>query len=1319
MCVDRPRIYRELARIKKNAKESAPNAGLLKKLEQIKKSVKASAARAKKRKKHLPHPTYNEDLPITLRKDEIIDHIINHQVVIVSGETGSGKTTQIPKFCLAAGRGVSGKIGCTQPRRIAAITIASRIAEEMGEPAGQSVGYKIRFQDRVSPESYIKIMTDGILLAEAQKNRFLNEYDTIIIDEAHERSLNIDFCIGILKTLLMKRPDLKLIITSATIDTEKFSKAFNNAPVIEVSGRMYPVDVKYIPQCSNDQDSDDDGKEEVTHVDMAVDTVETLYRQNKSGDILVFMPTEQDIRETCDMIEGRHFKNTVVIPLFARLPAKEQSRIFKPERGRKIIVATNIAETSITIPGIKYVIDTGLARISSYSPRSRTTSLPVIPISKSSADQRKGRCGRIENGVCIRLFSEDDFQSRPVYTSPEILRANLADVVLRMTSLKLGDINKFPFIDPPPSKHIKDGYDLLLELNAIKISNGKQRYTLTQKGGLMSKIPLDPGLSAMLIEAGKLGCIREMAIITSVLSIRDPRERPPGKEAESDKAHESFQDPLSDFMTLFNIWGTYHRTLEKQKNNNKMKKFCREKFISFRRMREWRDIHRQISLILSEHGLSPTRHQARSNQTSLNQTSLNKSPQKEKFSQLYTAIHKSILSGYLSNIALKKENNIFQAAKGREVMIFPGSTLFNRPGKWIVAAEMIETSKLFARTAANIDSTWLEEPAQFLCKKIWLHPRWERNRGEVVADEQVSLFGLIIIPKRPVAFGKIDPEKASKIFIRKALVEGDVKKPFAFMQHNQSLIDEVKDMEDRIRKRDILVSEDDLFQFYNKRLSGIHDLKSLKTAIKKKGDDDFLKMTEDNLLSYRPDQAELSLFPYSIPLGDNHFECEYSFNPGQKDDGITVKIPAHKAENVTATKLDWIVPGMFYEKVTAMIKGLPKEFRKQLVPVSNTVDIIVNDMPRNRNENFYQALGNFIYEKFNINIPRTAWPEDLPDHLNMRIAIIDPEGRTILCSRDKQVLNKNISCNMDSDIYQKARAKWEKSDIKKWDFPDLPKFIRMTEHDGDAITLFPGLKDNDGSVSIHLFSSQKDALKCHKNGVKALFCIHFTKNLKSLKRYLSLPMDLKKASVCLGGYKNIEKCLHDRVVHDLFSKNIRSSKDFYMHAESSESEIIPNSLKLMENAAPVIRAMFKTMQTIHRLETGNQAGNGVNPFLNRLQNELRSLVPENFIPLYELRHFSDLVRYIKGIGIRAGRAVANPEKEQSKADKIQKYEKSLQRLLDELKPETSEEKKRETEEYFWMLEEYKISVFAQEIKTAFPVSKKKLDDKLKKISRMA
>lgn len=837
MGADRYLFRRELNRLKnlilkvhdsknKTGAVSDHVTGLIPGLEQ---KIFDSVNKKKWRMENRPVIKYNPDLPIVDKKEDIIDAISKNQVIIISGETGSGKTTQIPKFCLEAGRGIDRSIGCTQPRRIAAITVARRIAEEIDEEPGQSVGYKIRFQDYTGDNSYIKIMTDGILLAETQSDPWLNEYDTLIIDEAHERSLNIDFILGILKKLLYRRRDLKLIITSATIDTEKFSKAFDNAPIIEVSGRMFPVDVRYMVQ--------GDGDEDQTHVDLAVKAVHRLQQESPyGGDILIFMPTEQDIRETCEILEGRHYTGTNILPLFARLSAGDQSRVFSSMTGRKIIAATNVAETSITIPGIKYVVDTGLARISEYSPRSGTTSLPVVPISKSSADQRMGRCGRVENGICIRLYSQEDYENRPRFTLPEILRSNLAEVILRMISLKLGDVKAFPFIERPADKNIHDGFRLLEELGAIcrtKNTKSSMSYELTDMGKMMARLPVDPRISRILIEAAKLGCVEEIAVIASALTIQDPRERPAEKQAQADQAHARYKDPDSDFITLFNIWKDYHETRRELKTTGKMRKYCKDNYLSFKRMREWRDIHYQISSILEEQGVKNIIEKDQEQKVSDNGL----------FSPKYTAIHQAVLSGFLSNIAMKKEKFFYKAARDREVMIFPGSGLFNKSGQWIVAAEMVETSRLFARIAANIDPLWLESIGKQHCSYSYSNPHWERNRGEVTALEQVSLFGLIIVSQRPVSFGPIDPRQASQIFIRSALVHGDIKQSLGFIAHNRKLMQEIQDMEDKIRRRDLLVSEDDLFAFYQQRLGdNIYDIRTLKKLIKSRKTDNFLRM---------------------------------------------------------------------------------------------------------------------------------------------------------------------------------------------------------------------------------------------------------------------------------------------------------------------------------------------------------------------------------------------------------------------------------------------------------------------------------------------
>jgi ATP-dependent helicase HrpA len=739
---------------------------------------------------------------------------------------------------------------------VATVTVAHRIAEELGEEIGRSVGYQIRFEDRSGRNNSIKLMTDGILLNEAQNDPYLRRYDTIIVDEAHERSLNIDFVLGLLLTLLRKRRDIKVIITSATIDTEKFSRAFR-APIIEVSGRMYPVEVRYQPL---DHELEDSG--EITYVDGAVTALQKIMESRSEGDILIFMPTEQDIRETCQLIEAKFDKRTVVLPLFARLPWREQRRIFQPASRRKIVVATNVAETSITIPGIRYVIDTGLARISQYNPRSRTTSLPVRAISRSSADQRKGRCGRVQKGICVRLFDQADYENRPLFTEPEILRSNLAEVILRMLSLNLGDISTYPFIDPPHPKSIRDGIDILRELGAVTTDskdeepgNGKQ-YSLTERGRMMARLPIDPRISRMIIEAEREGCVNEILIIASALSIQDPRERPVESEKEADKAHARFADPFSDFMTLLTIWNQYHGLVQTAKSRSRMKKFCREHYLSIRRMKEWIDVYDQLKAILDEHGWKIRQRREADDKA------------------LYDGIHRSIISGYLSNIAMRREKNIYTAARGKEVMIFPGSGLFNKGGSWIVAAEMIETSRLFARMAANIKVEWLEELGGSLCRSTYSEPHWRRDRGEVVAYEQVSLFGLVIVTRRPVSYGPINSAEASEIFVRSALIEGDLRKPLPFLLHNLGVIERISRMEDKIRRRNLLAGEDELAQFYQKRLPGIYDTRTLQKLIRDRGMDGFLRMKEEDVLLRIPEEDELALYPDDVILDGHRFTCD-------------------------------------------------------------------------------------------------------------------------------------------------------------------------------------------------------------------------------------------------------------------------------------------------------------------------------------------------------------------------------------------------------------------------------------------------------------
>lgn len=1323
-------VGRKLNRLRRSRGHSPSDGRVQKELAHLEKRLKGSIEKRSRRIQNLPSLNYNDSLPILSKKDDIIDTIKHHQVVIISGETGSGKTTQIPKFCLEAGRGIDGIIGCTQPRRIAATTVSRRIAEEFGESLGRSVGYKIRFQDKTSPDAYIKIMTDGILLAETQGDPRLDRYDTLIVDEAHERSLNIDFILGILKTLLTRRKDLKLIITSATIDTDKFSRAFDDAPIIEVSGRMYPVDVTYLPPGSGDEDEGDQ-----THVELAVQAVDSLLVETARGDMLIFMPTEQDIRETCELIQGRKNKGVTVLPLFARLSGKEQSRIFSQTPSRKIIVATNIAETSITIPGIRYVIDTGLARISRYMPRSRTTSLSVKPISQSSADQRKGRCGRVENGVCLRLYSEEDYDNRPLFTPPEVLRTNLAEVILRMIALKLGDPAAFPFIDSPAKKSLTDGFDLLIELGAIDtISSEKgetetRQFSLTERGILMAKLPIDPRLSRMLLEARQRGCLKEMIVIASALSVQDPWERPADKTKEADTKHGLFRIPSSDFMTLHNVWDTYHRLSRSNKSTGKMKRYCKTHFLSYRRMREWRDVHAQISTILKEQGIKQERIKG-TFRRSLAPTKGNAKPNadggggadegSETFDPLYTAIHQSILSGFLSNIARKKDKYIFQATKDREVMIFPGSVVFEAPGAWIVAAEMVETSRLFARVVANIDIGWVEALGKAQCRYTYRDPHWERNRGEVMATEQVTLFGLIINAGRPVSYGRINPKEAFEIFVRSALVAGDVRKPFPFMTHNQELVKAIREMENKVRRRDLLAGEEEMVSFYQERLEPCSDIRSLQKHLKVKGDDSHLRMKQEDLLRYAPDKDELSLFPSRITLGSNRFDLNYRFDPGKPKDGVTIKVPSSIAPTIDPNAIDWLVPGLYREKILMLIRGLPKSYRKQLVPVSDTVDRIVAEMPVTETA-LLTTLGNFIHKRFGVDIPASVWPDDqLPDHLKARISIRGPKGEELRSGRDPAILTHATPPGRMPAEVESAKKQWEKTGITRWNFGDIPNEITIKTKRGTPWVIYPGLEkgDADTSVNLRLFQNKNEAIASHRRGVVILFSNHFSKDLKFLRKLLILPGQMRVKSTWLGSPKQFEQRLYQRILETLFSRNIRSKEAFDTLAEQLAPSILKKGKDCLDRVVPVIDAYHETSRMLHDLGATQRFNTRGRHLLETMGGQLKQLVPATFMELYDEKRFLHIPRYLRAIEIRAERALIDIKKDRQKAAEVDEFTNRLNDLLAALPPSVSAEKTEALEEFFWMIEEFKVSLFAQELKTAGPVSKKRLETKLGEVQRM-
>ncbi len=1307
---DRCAVAHEYEGLKKKFNGGAADGGIRKRLTAVKRRLERSAGVKEKRIGALPRVLPFPDLPISYEKDRIVRLVSEQPVVIVSGETGSGKTTQLPKFCLEAGRGIEGRIACTQPRRIAAITVAARIAEELGQQPGASVGYKIRFSDKLSEQSVIKMVTDGMLLSETQADPFLNEYDTIIVDEAHERSLNIDFLLGILKRLIQKRPDLKLIITSATIDTEKFSKAFFDAPVVDVSGRMYPVDVEYMPPENVFENSDD-----FSYVDGAVHAVDRVMKRSPFGDILVFMPTEQDIRETCEILEANRYKGATVLPLYARLAAPDQSRVFKPAAGRKIIVATNVAETSITIPNIKYVVDTGLARISHYIPATRTTALPISPVSKSSADQRMGRCGRVQNGVCIRLYSEEDYLSRPLYTPPEILRANLAEVILRMIALRLGDIDSFEFVDAPPAKQIRDGFGILFELDAIEKPGEKRKKAfgrdvrLTPKGRMMAKMPLDPRLSRMLIEARENGVLYPVCAIASALTLPDPRQRPEGSETQANQAHARFVDPASDFITLYNMW----RGLVGDTGKNRpqvrakdLKQYAGQHFFSFRRMREWIDVYDQVTSIISDAGMLTEG----GGDVAASLSAVKEEKGKNGFSALYAAIHKSILSGFLANIAEKRDKNLYRGARQREVMIFPGSGVFNRGGQWIVSAEIVETTRRFARTVANIDSAWLEPLGKFLCHYTYSNPVWQRKSESVIAREQVSLYGLIIVSGRPVQYGKIDPETAANIFIRDALVGVDVKNPLPFMEHNRAIAEEIRDMENRVRRRDLLASEDDMVRFYEKRIGGIYDMRSLRRLIRKKGSDDFLRMSVSDLMDASPDDEEMSRFPDHMVLGDGRFSLTYRFNPGENDDGVTLTLPVSAAGAMPKEATDWVVPGLLEEKITAMIKNLPKAYRKQLVPVNETVAVVLEKMPVYTGS-LAGTLSRFIRGHFGVDIPVSKWSEEgLPPHLRLRFSLVDNRGQVLFSGRDRSVLNGLPREEISADHLAAEKKRWEKTGIVTWDVGDLPEMISIDGQNGQVLPAYPVLEPDDQGVNLRLYTDRTKALATHKNGVARLFSIYFSKEIKHLKKNIAFSGEMKTCAMVLGGGEAVASAIVENVIGSLFAREIRKETDFYEHAANMVNRILPEGRQLAEKIRPVLLQYREIRQRL-----GSLSSTAPPALLQCIEASLAGLVPDNFIALYSADRIGHLPRYLKALSLRLERGVNDPEKDSAKEEKIEKYRNRLDELVKSLDAWESDEKRAAVEDYFWMIEEYKVQLFAQEIKTAVRVSEKRLQERYAEI----
>ena len=1256
-------------------------------LQRLVKRARTSSDLLEKRRAHIPKPHYPPSLPIADRRAEILQAIRDNPVVIIAGETGSGKTTQLPKMCLEAGCGLRGKIAVTQPRRVAALSIAHRIAEELELEYGRHIGCKIRFRDQTSPETFIKVMTDGMLLSETQSDRDLSEYDVIVVDEAHERSLNIDFLIGYLRLLRQRRPELKIVITSATIDTETFSKAFDDAPIIEVSGRMYPVEVRYKPLDEGRQDSGD-----CTYIDAATDAVDELLRASHQGDILVFMPSERDIHETRDQIERRHYPQTEILPLFGRLSTAEQQRVFAQKDQRRVVIATNIAETSLTIPNIRYVVDTGLARVSRYNPRTHTQRLPIEAIAQSSAEQRKGRCGRVADGTCIRLYDEKDFLTRPEFAQPEIQRANLAEVILRMIDLNLGDIERFPFIDPPQKGAIAGGFQLLHALGAI--DNNKQ---LTDRGRDMARLPIDPTVSRMILQARDEHALSEVLIIAAAISVQDPRERPLEEQEAADQMHRQFRDERSDFIAYLNIWNAYHKQMEKA-SQKQMRKFCKARYLSYVRMREWRDIHAQLHQTLKEIG----------------RFLFNTEPAE------YDAIHRAVLTGLLGNVAQKKEGNLYRATRNRDIMIFPGSGLFQRQQReaentekegrapaWLVAVEIIETSRLFARTVARIHPEWLADLGSHLCRVSYDQPYWNARSGRVLIREKHVLYGLEVLSRR-VGYGRINPREATEIFIREALVPADTGTPHATLENNRRLCDKLETWQTRAHRLGSIDVEEAAYRFYAERLESVSSLHDLNRLLRNRGSD-FLQMSEEDILGRDDGVFDQHAFPDALDMDGQALPLSYAYRPGESEDGITVKVPYKLAHALDEEVLEWLIPGLLQEKITALLRALPKRIRKQLVPIPEKARTIASHLKRTH-PTFVESLHEFVRTTYCIDVQLADWEtKDVPDYLRMRVEIQSRNDATIASGRDLVSIKNELDQRetpAEIDAWKKAASAWERRGLTQWDFGDLPERVEVAQVGGIPVYGYPGLaREEDGrAVALRLYKKREEAERDSREGLACLCEIHLGDETAWLQRELKGLNAFKDLYQSIASPQEMRERAYSHLEHYLFYRPRPlplCETDFISLLKRARGTV----RGLSERFLSLFKELFKQRQDL-RLSGIRFA---------HMTTELDRLLPGDFLLHTPYEQLAQLSRYLKALQLRAERAQLDPGKEQQRAALIIPYQSKLDALWQE--KDTSIERRALVDEYRWMIEEYRVSIFAQELGTAHPISPKRLDKKLEQIER--
>ncbi|GIZ53624.1 ATP-dependent RNA helicase HrpA [Noviherbaspirillum aridicola] len=1259
----------------------------------------------------LPPITFPEELPVSARRQEIAAALRASQVVIVGGETGSGKTTQLPKICLELGRGQKGLIGHTQPRRIAASSTAKRIAHELGSAPGEHVGFKVRFTDTLSRGASVKLMTDGILLAETQTDPLLKQYDTIIIDEAHERSLNIDFLLGYLKQLLPRRPDLKLIITSATIDAERFARHFERdgkpAPVIEVSGRLYPVEIRYRPVESNAKAENRERaegrpsaqREQRDLMDAVVDAVDELARLGP-GDVLVFLPGEREIRDAAEALRKHHPPHVDILPLFARLSAQEQERVFRPSNARRIVLATNVAETSLTVPGIRYVVDTGLARVKRYSYRNKVEQLQIEPVAQSAANQRAGRCGRVAAGVCIRLYDEQDYQQRPKYTDPEILRSSLAAVILRMKSLRLTDVETFPFIEPPPGRAIADGYQLLQELGAVDDNN-----QLTPLGRQLARLPLDPRVGRMILAARDNAALTEVLIIAAALSVQDPRDRPLDAQEAADNAHRKFADDKSEFLSYLKIWKWFEEAVEHKKSNRQLADSCRASFLSQLRLREWRDVHSQLLTLVREQGWR-----------------LNEAP------ATYEQLHTALLTGLLGNIGYKAEDEPhYLGARGIRFHVWPGSHLAKKAGRWIMSAELVDTTRLYARCIAQIQPEWLERVGGHLLKKSWGEPRWEKRAAQVTASERATLYGLVVYSQRRVNYGKINPQEAHEIFIRGALVDGEFDTRLPFLAHNQKLVREIENLEHKSRRLDVLVDEELIAAFYAQHVPAhVHDGVAFEKWCKEAlaANPRLLHLNRDDLMRHEAAGVTTDLFPKSMNVAGVAMGLTYHFEPGSARDGVTLTIPLYALNQVSAQRCEWLVPGMLKEKVHLLLKSLPQKLRRHCVPLPDYAAGFVERAGFGRGE-LLDVLMADVREQTGVTLKTTDFKlETLPAHHFMNFKVIDEHGRQLEMGRNLAALQAEFGgqaresfqklaekavvtpadeagAPVQKPARQQAAAVAQSSaqqNLTGWTFGELPELLEIQQGKQTMIG-FPALVDKGSHCDLEVFDDPAEAARVHRVGLRRLFALQLKEQLKFLEKNIPGLQQMGMQYMSLGTQEElrdqiIQAGLERACLQDPLPVN---AEEFSRRRDEGKSR-----LGLLVNE--IARLAGQVLAEYYGLPKRLQGAKGHPQAVADIQSQLQALVGKRFIADTDYTQLAHFPRYLKAIGIRLERLRADPARDarlqaewQQAAAPWQRAQKDRQRASD---PRMTE--------YRWLLEELRVSLFAQELRTPMPVSAKRL-----------